>query len=284
MTDDNADRRRLALGDQLRQLREPTGMTGKALAELLHWPASKVSRIELARQFVTDADLVAMCRALAVDEQFVEQLRDELRGIRLEESRWARRLRVGHRAVQESVALAEQDATRIRVVALTLVPGLLQTSEYARAVFVRLSELNGTPADTDAAVRARIDRQAVLFQPDRRIELLLTETALNTPIASPLVMLGQVDRLLAVQGLPSLRLGVLPAGARMPAVIQHDFSIKGDAVVVEMAHTEMVTRDPADLALYERLADALWGAAVEGEEARALLGRVAAEVRAQLGG
>jgi transcriptional regulator with XRE-family HTH domain len=273
------DRRRLAFGDQLRLLRESAHLSGKGLAERLNWAASKVSKIETGRQPATDSDVVAICRALELTETATEQLRDELRAIRVEEARWNRRLRVGHRAIQETVGKAELAATRIASVSLTLVPGLLQTAEYARHVFTALASLTDSPPDTDAAVQARMERQQVLYDSTKHVELLVSEAALRHPVGPPSVMLAQFDRLIAVQQLPSLRFGIIPMATILPTVVMHDFVIKDEAVTIELSHTEMATGEAEDLALYERLLDLLWSVAVEGEQARALLARIAADVR-----
>jgi transcriptional regulator with XRE-family HTH domain len=274
------DRRRLAFGDQLRLLRESAHLSGKGLAERLNWAASKVSKIETGRQPATDSDVVAICRSLELTDTATEQqLRDELRAIRVEEARWNRRLRVGHRAIQETVGEAELAATRIASVSLTLVPGLLQTAEYARHVFTALASLADSPPDTDAAVHVRMERQRVLYDSSKRVELLVSEAALRHPVGPPSVMLAQFDRLIAVQQLPSLRFGIIPMATILPTVVMHDFVIKDDAVTIELSHTEMATGEAEDLALYERLLDLLWSVAVEGEQARALLARIAADVR-----
>lgn len=267
----DVERRRLAFGDQLRLLRTSAGPSGKHLAEQLQWPASKLSKIETGKQAVTDTDVLAISAALGLAEPETEALRDELRAIRVEEARWNRRLQVGHRAVQDMVGQAERDAQHIRSINMTYVPGLLQTAEYARHVFTTLATLSDSPRDTDAAVAARMERQHILYNPDKRIELLFGETALRQPVGPAPVMRAQLDRLLAVQGLPALRLGIIPIGRVLPAVVQHDFVIKDDAITIELIHTEMATGEPEDLALYNRTLDLLWSVAVEGEDARALL-------------
>lgn len=271
------DLRRLALGDQLRLLRESTGKSGKELAEQLHWQPSKISKVERGRQAVTDSDLVAIGAALGLSAETTEALRNEGRAIRLDEAKWRRRLEAvgGHQAVQRAVSVAEDQVHVIRGFSLGLVPGLVQTAEYARAVFTRLVDLYESPRDVDAAVAARLDRQHVLYDSEKRIELLMTETALRHPIAGREVMLAQIDRLLTVQGLPALRLGIVPADRPLGAVATHGFSIKDDTVTVELAHTEVTTREPADVELYNQLANALWSVAVEGDEARGVLARIA---------
>ncbi|GAA1233555.1 helix-turn-helix transcriptional regulator [Prauserella halophila] len=270
--------RRLALGDTLRLLRGSTGLSGKLLAEQLGWQASKISKIENARQAVTDTDIVDLGRVLDLDHEQVEELRDELRAIRLDEARWARQLRVGHRPLQENVARADQTADRIGVFSLTLVPGLLQTAEYARHVFLSLAEMHDSPRDTDEAVRGRMDRQQVLYDESKQVELLMAESALHYPVAPRNVMLGQIDRLITVQGLPSLRFGIIPLGRRLPAVVAHNFVLKDDAVTVELINTEFTTQDAADAALYRRYFDSLWSVAAEGDDARAILTRIASDL------
>ncbi|WP_245901061.1 helix-turn-helix domain-containing protein [Prauserella shujinwangii] len=270
--------RRLALGDELRLLRESAGLSGKRLAEQLGWPASKVSRIERARQAVTDSDLVAVAAALTLDSVQLAQLRDELRAIRLEEARWSRQLRAGHRPVQDVVAVAERDARRIRGFSITLVPGLLQTAEYARHVFTSLAEMHESPRDTEDAVRARMERQQVLYDETKTIELLMTEAALWFPAAPSSVMLAQIDRLITLQGLPALRLGIIPLGAQLPAGITHNFVMKDDVVTIELITTELATRAPEDVQLFERYLDRLWSVAAEGDDARAILTRAARQV------
>lgn len=270
--------RRLALGDTLRLLRGSAGLSGKQLAEQLGWQASKISKIENARQSVTDTDLVDIGRALNLDAAHVEDLRNELRAIRLEEARWNQQLRVGHRRLQQNVAQADHAASRISVFSLTLVPGLLQTAEYARHVFLSLAELHDSPRDTDAAVRARMDRQQVLYDESKQIELLMTESVLRYPVAPASVMLGQIDRLITVQGLPALRFGIIPLGRQLPAAVAHNFVMKDDTVIVELINTEFTTRDPDDVELYRRYFDTLWEVAAEGDAARVILTRAASDL------
>jgi transcriptional regulator with XRE-family HTH domain len=266
--------RRLVLGDQLRLLRESAGISGKQLAQRLGWPASKISRIENARQAVTDGDLVAIGDGLNLPDDVRQELRDELRAIRVEEARFSQRVRVGHRGLQNEVAAAEADARRIRVFSLALVPGLAQTAEYARHVFDSLAELHHAPRDTAEAVQSRMDRQTILYREGKSIELLMTEFALRNPIAPAPVMQAQVDRLLALQGLPSLvRFGIIPLGQQIPPAAAHNFVIRDDSVTIELINTEVATRDPDDVRLYDGYLERLWAQAAEGDHARAILRR-----------
>lgn len=247
------------------------------MGKQLGWQSSKISRIEHAKQNVTDADIAAWCRECHVSSDDEQDLRDELRSIRAEEARYEGRLRTGNKAMQEEFARNEHSSTHIKVFETAYVPGLAQTADYARGVFARLAELHQTPADTDDAVAARMRRQDVLYDSDKHIDMLVTEGALRYPLCEPKVMIAQLDRLIALATLTGPRLGIIPLNTVMPAPVMHGFWIFDDAVTVEVANKELATREPEDLALYNRLFDALHSVAVEGEDARALLLRIARE-------
>jgi transcriptional regulator with XRE-family HTH domain len=264
----------IAFGDQLRQLREAAGFSGKGLAEFVGWQPSKVSRIENAKQTITDSDVKTWCEATGVTGQDETALHGELRAIRLDEARWKSRLRRGHEELQQTVGRIELSANRIRVFETALVPGLIQTPDYARAIFSGLAAMRDTPRDTEEAVQARLQRQAVLYDSSKRIELLVAESALRNRVAPAEVMSGQIDRLLALPGMRTVRFGVLPSTAQLDVAPLHGFSIFDDLLTVEIVHTEITTRNPVDVDLYASLADSLWERAVEGYHARALLLRV----------
>ncbi|MCP2252372.1 Helix-turn-helix domain-containing protein [Prauserella aidingensis] len=273
MTD--LDQRRIALADELAVLMRRAGLSGRQLAAAVGWQASKVSRILSGKQRVTDDDLATWLTAADAPTAEAERLRDELRAIRAEEARWSRRAASGHRALQEDMAAREQHATRIRTVDLALVPGLVQTADYARAVFTSLADLRDTPRDTDQAVQARMQRQHVLYDSSRTIELLTTESALRTPVGDASVMAAQLDRLRALDGLANVHLRIIPLGATLPVPLLHGFWILDDYVLVETLHSDASTSVPDDVDLYRRIADMLWAAAAEGDAARAILTRVA---------
>ncbi|WP_269189732.1 DUF5753 domain-containing protein [Haloechinothrix halophila] len=210
---------------------------------------------------------------------FGERL-SHLRAIRLEQARWKSQLRRGHQPVQQAYGVSEQRAGVIRVVETALVPGLVQTAGYARAVFGSLAAIKGTHDDAGAAVAARMQRQNVLYDEDKRIELLVTEAALNSPIAPSNVMAAQYDRLfaLALGTVHTVRFGIIPGSARLPFPIMHGWTILDDEVRVETLDTELVTREPDDVRLYNDALDELWTVAAEGDDARGVLARIAGHI------
>lgn len=270
------EKHRLEFADQLRRRREQAGKSGNELAHALGWTNSKISKIERGRQTPTDSEVVAWMAAVGADEADTVELRDRLRELRIEQIAWRRQVRDGHRARQQQDATDEASARIIRAVDVAAVPGLLQTPDYARHIFRSQAELlDVTSDDIEDSVRARMQRQSVLYSADQTVKILMTETALANPVCPADVLAGQVDRLTVAVGLPSVRFGIIPAAAPVPFVPWHGFWIVDDVVFVETISEELRVRDPDQVEIYRRMADGLWAAAVEGDAARALLFRIA---------
>lgn len=261
-------RGRREFGQRLRQLREDAGLTGKQLAEQAGWAQSKVSRIETGRQSVKTDDVRTWAGVTAAPAGLLEDLLADLRSLRVEHAAWRRQLRGGHGPKQRALIALEASATLDRTFQPDLVPGLLQTPDYARHVFTSLAALRDTPNDVEAAVRLRMQRQAVLYDQNKRFRFLLTETAVRAQLAPPAVMRGQLDRLLVLRAMDTVELAVIPLSARLPVVAHHGFSIEDeDLVLVETFSAELQLRDTDDVALYGKLFELLWSAGLEGERA-----------------
>ncbi|HEY2724078.1 MAG TPA: helix-turn-helix transcriptional regulator [Pseudonocardiaceae bacterium] len=275
------DKRRLALGDQLRELRHGSGLSGKRLAEQAGWPASKVSRIENARQSISDSDVRTWCDITGAADSVAAQLRDQLRGLRLDEANRQRRLRSARRSGpaadgQRSQEI-EQSASTIRIFELASVPTLVQTAEYARYVFAASGSHTGA-SEAEVDVQTWMERQRVLYAPGKRIEITLAESALRYPVCPTDVLRAQIDRLLALQGLPGLRLGVIPLDTRLPVLPMHGFWILDDVVLIKTLTSEILIQDERARIIYQRLADALAAVALTGDGVRGLLSRLARQL------
>jgi transcriptional regulator with XRE-family HTH domain len=179
------------LGDELRRLREKfTGLTGFAFAEQLGWDPSKVSNIEKGKARASEIDLVQYLMTCGRDSVYFERFRD--------------RYRYAFDAYVtvvpdnlRTLALAEAQAQKITCFDVNTIPGLIQTSQYARALFTESS--NATPADIEKYVRMRMERQAILRRPEgSRPECLfyVHERALQLRVGDSAVMEEQYLRLL----------------------------------------------------------------------------------------
>ncbi|MGH3670378.1 MAG: Scr1 family TA system antitoxin-like transcriptional regulator [Pseudonocardiaceae bacterium] len=174
----SVDEARNALGQRLRQLRQQAGSTGKQLAAMLSWPPSKVSKLENGRQTPTDDDIIAWTRATH-SESDAEALLASLHTLEVQHAEWQRLLRAGIRSHQVELAEQDQKTKLYRAFESATIPGSLQTPEYARVRFAQAVMMHKVPHDINEAVRARIQRQEILYRHDKRLYFVLTEAALR---------------------------------------------------------------------------------------------------------
>lgn len=258
-------------GARLRRLREDSGLNGKELAVALSWPHSKVSKIELGRQRPTADEVSAWVAATGAEEHLADLLID-LRSSRVESAPWRRQLRSGHAPRQRASIRLESTASLIRAFEPAVIPGLLQTADYARQFMTKHADLHQIDSVIEDGVRARMQRQQILYEPDKTLRFLVTEATLRYRPCTPATLRGQLDRLLAVSGLDTVELAVLPFAAELPMTTSHGFWIFDDRLVlVETLSSEMSLRDSEDVNLYVRHFERLWQSAAIGPDARTLL-------------
>ncbi|MFI9295356.1 helix-turn-helix domain-containing protein [Streptomyces gardneri] len=277
MSTTDFQRAREDLGRRLRELRteSPLGrLTGTTLAAKLGWPQSKVSKLENGRQTPSADDLRAWVDATGYPEAY-EELHARLRGFESHIRSWRRQLARGHRPVQETWATITDEARDLYVFDSFVVNGLLQTPDYARAVFEHYSTLQNSPRDTEDAVRARMDRQRWLYRPGNRLHLLLWEGALHARVAPPQVLTAQLDRLMGAVGMDTVDLGIVPLDAVLSLPPANAFWIFDERLVItEDWHAELYLDDAHTVALYRRVFDTLHASAVYGAEAQRAISRV----------
>ncbi|GAB2939332.1 helix-turn-helix domain-containing protein [Streptomyces heilongjiangensis] len=266
-----------ALGARLRGLRAEAGLTGAVLAQRAGVGQPTVSKVETGRMVPSVDVLDRLSRALGLDESTACEVRELLHAVMAAPGTdpQAEGSTPGAGCtVDEEV----RSAQLVRSFQCVVLPALLQTAEYARHVFASVP--NSTPDAIGRAVAARIERQSVLYEPGRESVFVLTEAVLRTWPGSPALMLAQLDRLLAVESLDSVRLGVIPWRRRVPVLPRHGFTLCDKrAVVVETFDRERVSADSAELAAYEDTFARFEEAATFGDEVRELLLRSMADFR-----
>ncbi|MEH0519416.1 helix-turn-helix transcriptional regulator [Streptomyces stelliscabiei] len=276
MGSERRDRMR-ALGARLRGLRAEAGLTGAVLAQRAGVGQPTVSKVETGRMVPSVDVLDRLTRALDLDEPTVRgvgELLDAVMAAPDADPSADEVTPVASATVDDEV----RSARLVRSFQCVVLPALLQTAEYARQVFV--SAPNSTPDAVGRAVAARVERQSVLYEPGRESMFVLTEAVLRTWPGTPSLMLAQLDRLLAVESLSTVRLGVIPWRQPVPVLPRHGFTLcDRRAVVVEAFDSERVSADSAELAAFEDTFARFEGAAVFGDEVRELLLRVMADFR-----
>lgn len=267
---------RASLGARLRELRAE--VTGRDLATRLGWTQSKVSKLETGRQTATAADLKAWADATG-HPTAADELQARLQGLESHSRSWRRQLRAGHRPVQDALTAEYERSTELRAWEGSMIVGLLQTPDYARAIFTRYAELHRSPRDIEDAVRARMRRQDMLYQQGRTFHIVMWEAALYSGVCAPSVLSAQLDRLVGVIGLDTVRLGIVPLGAQVAIPPGPGFWLYDERLtIVEDWHAELWLDDADSLTVYRRVWDALADSAVYGASAHRLLARARAHL------
>lgn len=263
---------RVSLGARLRELRAEGGLTGRELAGRLAWGQSKVSKLENGKQTPTVADLTAWAEGTG-NPGATGELIGRLRGLETQYRSWRRQLAGGYRAVQDAHRAQAQRTRFRRSFDPSLIPGLLQTADYARSVLTRYSTLHTAPRDIEAAVRARMGRQGILMDQTRSFHFLVWEGALRARPCRPAVLSAQLDRIVGRLGPGNVRVGIVPFEADMNLPAGVGFSVHDDSLVItETWHAEMWLDGSEDVALHVRAWEALERNALYGAGAhRALM-------------
>ncbi|ALV37153.1 MULTISPECIES: helix-turn-helix transcriptional regulator [Streptomyces] len=267
--------RRRKLGTELRALRTAAGLTSGEAARQVGWHQSKVSRIETGASGVKPADVRLLLDAYGVTDSQLREFLLVLAGSDESVGRhhwWHAYRGILPPTYRDFISL-ESQASAMRTLETSVVPGLLQTPEYARAV--TRAAVDGLDDERlDALVEVRLARQDVLrSDPPLELTAVLDEAVLHREIGGPDVMARQRERLLEAARLPQVRLQVLPfaAGAHVgvtgPFVI-FSFSSTSDLDVVVLDHltSSLYLERKEDLEAYTQAFNALRNHALSPED------------------
>jgi transcriptional regulator with XRE-family HTH domain len=270
----NVHEARVALGKRLRELRSAAGMSGAQLAESLAWAPSKVSKLENARQAPTDDDIRGWARVTSSEHE-TDALLVSLHTLEAQYAEWQRQLKAGLKSHQQEIAEINARTRHFRAFESTFLPGLLQTAEYARFRCAQDIMVFKVPNDISEAVAVRMQRQAILYQPDKRFHFILTEAALRYRLCPPEIMIGQLDRLISFTHLPNVKIGIIAFDAAYAVAPAHGFWIlDSDRVMVETFSAELNLAQPQEISLYTGIFESLAGIASYGRSARTIINRV----------
>jgi len=204
------------LGRELRRLRESRGLKMEDAAKQLRCSTSRVSRIESGDIKARPGDVMELLVAYEVPVE--GDIGSALVGLArdLRESGWWQRLDTLSSRYATYIAY-EAEAAELRNFEPTLVPGLLQTEAYARAVNSVGRETE--PDAIEQRVQARVRRQTVLRREGTplRLRAILSEAALAVEVGGPTVLREQMDHLVKLASLPNVTIQILrfAAGAHL---------------------------------------------------------------------
>ncbi|MET9490709.1 helix-turn-helix transcriptional regulator [Nocardia sp. NPDC006630] len=264
------DQAKEALGARLRELRLDAGISGSDLAKRAGWHQTKVSKIEYGKTKPTDADIRTWC-AQTGSESELPDLIATLRNIEAAWLEWRRILGTGTKRRQHASLRLEAETEVMRVYHPFLIPGLLQTAEYAEGVLRQVVEFQQVPNDIDEGVSKRLERQQILYRRNHRFHFVIAEQALRTTVGTDQVMIGQLDRLLAVVGMPRVSLGIVPAKSAYLVSMTNFTMFDNSRVMVETVTAELTVTQPREIVQYGRAFDLLATQSETGDKARALI-------------
>jgi len=256
-------------------LRSLSGLSGRELAQRLGTSQSKVSRIEAGAAIPSLPEVAAWASAVGAATPIRESLISLTEAAFTEAQSWRDALRARPH-IQDDIQAMESRSRLLRTFQPSVVPGMLQTAEYARRVF---SLFRGPLAQSNvpAAVAGRLDRQLALYETEKEFRFLITEAALRWRPGSPELMRPQLDRIASVSTLDNVSVGVIPLAVEAVTMLTHAFVVydgrddQDRLVSVETIHAQLVVKDPGDVALYDQRWDRLAEMAIVGDEACAFI-------------
>jgi transcriptional regulator with XRE-family HTH domain len=277
---------RRQLGAELRRLREVAGLRMEEVAKALECSHTRVSRIETGKggAVAKPADVRKLCELYGVsDERQVQMLLDMLSVVSQQRGWWEAFEGVLPSGLEVYVGL-ESDARAERAWEPLLVHGLLQTKDYARAVFQ--SWAANRPHDIDDLVQVRTERQKLLTRQNLPLELwaILDEVVLRRPVGGATVMREQLQHLMDLAQVPNVTLQVIPLRTGGHPGLGGAFSLlefedDEPVVYVDSPAGNLYLEKRNDVRRFVGTFDLLRAVALPPDESSALLSRAAEEMQ-----
>jgi transcriptional regulator with XRE-family HTH domain len=265
---------RRQLGRYLRDLRNRQHMTVKVAAEELEWSETKIWRIETGQTSLRSHDVDLMCRIYGAPPDLTEALKGLAKETKAK-GWWHAYGDVIPENFDVYLGL-EEAAVGLAWYEPELVPGLLQTADYARVITSADATLDS--AEVDRRVQLRIERQTLIRRATAPLELrvVLNESILKRPVGGRDVMAAQLEALAEAAELTNVSLRVVPFRAGLhygivtgPFEILR-FPVNGDGqdsepptVYVDGFTGDLYLDKPAEIERYSQAFEAIWNAALD---------------------
>ncbi|WNO74005.1 helix-turn-helix transcriptional regulator [Streptomyces sp. AM8-1-1] len=271
--------RRRRLGQELRRLRELKGMTAEEVAERLLVSQSKISRLENGRRSISQRDVRDLCGVYEVeDHRIVDSLMQMAKDSR-QQGWWH-----AFGDIPYSVYIGlETDAASLRVYEPQVVPGLLQTRQYAEALIAGALPETGT-TDIDKRVSVRLRRQDRIKDSDHplRLWVVIDEAALRRLVGGKNLMREQLEHLVELSQLPHVTVQVLPfdMGAHpgingQYAILEFPDASDSSVVYIEGVTSDLYLEKANDVQKYSVMYEHLRAQALNVDQTRAFIADIA---------
>jgi len=273
----------MLVGAQLRRLRTEQGISREQAGEAIRASAWKLHRLENGQVSFKDRDVVDLLARYGVtDHAEVEALLAMARDASTP-GWWYQYGDLLPQWFRVFVDL-ESAATLIRTYQGQLVPGLLQTEDYLRAVIAG-ARLSDPPEDAERRIALRMSRQTLLTRPDApQLWAVVDEAALRRPVGGGQVLRAQLERLIEATELPNVRLQVLPFGAGAHPAMVSVFSILRfadqelpDVVYLEQLTSALYLNKREDVDQYLHVMESICVRGAAPDETAEILGKILKE-------
>jgi transcriptional regulator with XRE-family HTH domain len=262
------------LGAELRRLRKEAGLNTRVMADLTGVSNANISFWETGKRLVPLERLTAILDALRV----TDDERERILGLR-RKADGPGELTTGSTSIGERLTRLielERASTRITHIQPLMIPGLLQTGDYARVVF-------GEGPDTDTKVALRAGRRDVITRRRNPVEFLalIDSEALVRPVGSPEVMADQIDHLVRMTELPNVTIQIVPSNApgyhpmlAGPFVL-YEFPTADPIILLEHYRTSAFIWDRESVAAYLSVPEEIQQLALPPEQSVKLIKEIA---------
>lgn len=267
-----------ALGDGLGRAMRQAGLNGKQVGHLLGWSSSRVSRLLSGKRGGSEIDVsafLAVCGVKGAErDRLLELCREQ------NASGW---LEQYSRLPQHLATLIDHEnkATKLDYFHDVLVPGLLQTGDYAREI---MSRVNIPANEIHDRVAARLARQSLFSKPrPPACTFYLHEFVLRLPVGGPAMMSDQLHHLLRMAVRPTVALRILPASLGAHAAlsgpfVSMEFVEFGPLVYLEGATSCLFLEKPEETKVYKEILRRLADIALDEDESKKLIANIATEL------
>ncbi|MDJ0342301.1 helix-turn-helix transcriptional regulator [Streptomyces sp. H10-C2] len=273
--------RRRRLGSELRKLRETKGMTAEEVAARLLVSQSKISRLENGRRSISQRDVRDLCGVYGVEDQ---RIVDSLMHMAKESRQQGWWHAFGDVPYSVYIGL-ETEAESLRVYDSLVVPGLLQTRNYAEAV-IEGTLPEATPEQVDKRIDIRLRRQERITDPASplRFWVVMDESALRRVVGSKDVMREQLEYLVQMGSQAHVTVQVLPyeAGAHPGmsgnfAILEFPDATDSSVVYIEGVTSDLYLEKPVDVHGYSVMYEHLRAQALSADASRQFIADAAKE-------
>jgi transcriptional regulator with XRE-family HTH domain len=267
----------MALGAQLRKLREAADLTTGQAATAIRATHSKISRLERGRSAARQRDVADLLTLYGVTNEVERERLLTLARQSAAPGWWQQYNDILPRWLELYIGL-EKAASMIRTYEVQFIHGLMQTEDYARAV-VLIANSSAPAREVERRVSIRMKRRQLLTQPDApEVWAVLDEAALRRVPCDRKVMRRQLEHLLQITDLPNVTLQIVPfrvgshAAAGGPFTILRFFEPDvSDVVYLEQLNSALYLDQPEDVIAYMRVMDHLAVQAETGKASQAIL-------------